>query len=613
MKVTRGVSLQQLEQILTNYAELPVEQSEVENLVSTLEGKANSPIAQSDVTGLVSALASKVSNSDFQAFLDVLDAQPSVINAISYKATTIPTGTATNGELCLCDDGKIYEYTGGAWDAGEALAIGERYWHFLTGSDVSGDSGSHTPGPYFYIYEWNGEEYTTYPVTFGTFACVENMAKFFWYNGSQVVEFSSSQITAGELLAIQNANLQGTDTVAKTSDIPAPQLSSDELTAIQNASLVNTDTIAKVSDIPAPQLSSGELTAIQNASLVNTDTVAKTSDIPSLTGYVKSDGSVNFTGEEKFEKGIYCGNDAIDTYTKTLLHFDGIEGGTTITDAIAGHIWTAHNNAKLSTTHKKWGTAGLLLGSLATDDKVESTSADYVIGTNEFTIDFWLRRHTKAGSFRPVFSLVGTLWSFLMYNTDGVYYRISVDGKTIQISDSYGINTWFHVAIVGNGSSIKLYMNGILQGSVAYVYNYPASTIRIGSRYENYDNWYGAIDEFRLSIGIQRWTESFSVPTSAYGLYKEGTIRLQDLSSSNVSTINYTKWNSLETTNGIVKCDGSGSFSAAIAGELPYDDTSETMPEITAKTAIIWKNDGKYYLCFSPDGVVKIAVQLGIV
>ena len=253
MKIKNGVSLNSLEEILADYADLPVAQSDVTGLVSALAGKADAPIAQSDVTGLVSALSGKVSNTDFQAFLDVLDAQPSVINALSYKATTIPTGTATDGELCLCDDGKIYEHTGGAWDAGEALAVGERYWHFLTGSDVSGDSGSHTPGPNFYLYEWDGEAFSTYQVTFGTFACVEDLAKFYWYNGTEVVEFSSAQLTANELLAIQNASLQGTDTVAKVSDIPAAQLTSDELTAIQAASLTASDTVAKVSDIPAAQ------------------------------------------------------------------------------------------------------------------------------------------------------------------------------------------------------------------------------------------------------------------------------------------------------------------------------------------------------------------------
>jgi len=54
-------------------------------------------------------------------------------------------------------------------------------------------------------------------------------------------------------------------------------------------------------------------------------------------------------------------------------------------------------------------------------------------------------------------------------------------------------------------------------------------------------------------------------------------------------------------------------YSISSIMKLPYDDTSETMPDLAAQEAIIWKNDGKYYLCFSPDGIVKTAVQLGIV
>jgi len=602
MKIKNGVSLNSLEEILADYADLPVAQSDVTGLVSALAGKANAPIAQSDVTGLVSALSGKVSNTDFQAFLDVLDAQPSVINAISYKATTIPTGTATDGELCLCDDGKIYEHIGGAWDAGEALSVGERYWHFLTGSDVSGDSGSHTPGPNFYIYEWDGEAFSTYQVTFGTFACVEDLAKFYWYNGSSVVEFSSTQLSANELLAIQNANLQGTDTVAKvsdipapqltanevtaiqnaslggtdtvakTSDIPAPQLSAGELTAIQNASLVNTDTVAKTSDIPAAQLSSGELTAIQNASLVNTDTVAKTSDIPAaqltsdeltaiqnanllntdtvskisdFSEYAKLDGSTIFTEEQQFEEGIYCGVSIVDQHTKSLMHFEGTDESTEFNDDVAGNTWTPSGSyIKIDTENKKFGSSSVRISPGGTS-KISCNTSEFIIGTNSFTIDFWY--YTTGIHNIPITLRLGNDWftelRLNIYLTYIILKHLTVDRLTIASTK----DAWHHVAIVGNGTSIKIYLDGVLQGTYNVAYNFAYTYLSLGCE-ENTTSVYCWFDELRYSIGIERWTDTFIPPTSAYTSYGEGTVILHAPETSDTLTLTYTNMSNLLTS-----------------------------------------------------------------
>lgn len=54
-------------------------------------------------------------------------------------------------------------------------------------------------------------------------------------------------------------------------------------------------------------------------------------------------------------------------------------------------------------------------------------------------------------------------------------------------------------------------------------------------------------------------------------------------------------------------------YSVSNIMKMPYDDTSETMPTLAAQECVVWKNEGKYYLCFSPDGIVKTAVELGIV
>jgi hypothetical protein len=82
-----------------------------------------------------------------------------------------------------------------------------------------------------------------------------------------------------------------------------------------------------------------------------------------------------------------------DSFTKILLHMDGANGGTTFTDANVGgsaHTWTA-NSATTSTGTLKFGTAsencGAGVGWIDTPD-----SADFTLGSGDFTIDFWFNR-----------------------------------------------------------------------------------------------------------------------------------------------------------------------------------------------------------------------------
>src|SRR5262245_47256258 len=52
--------------------------------------------------------------------------------------------------------------------------------------------------------------------------------------------------------------------------------------------------------------------------------------------------------------------DGNDTYTKVLLHFNGTDASTTITDDNSGgsaHTWTAAGNAQIDTADYKFGAA----------------------------------------------------------------------------------------------------------------------------------------------------------------------------------------------------------------------------------------------------------------
>src|SRR3990167_8969973 len=90
------------------------------------------------------------------------------------------------------------------------------------------------------------------------------------------------------------------------------------------------------------------------------------------------------------------GGSSFDSYTKLLLHGDGSDASTTITDEI-GKTVTAVGNAQLDTAQKKFGTASILLDGTG-DYATVPDSDDWNFGAGDFTIDFWVRFNGVAES-----------------------------------------------------------------------------------------------------------------------------------------------------------------------------------------------------------------------
>lgn len=216
-----------------------------------------------------------------------------------------------------------------------------------------------------------------------------------------------------------------------------------------------------------------------------------------------------------------------DSYTKSLLHFDGFNNTPNFTDE-SGKAWTSYS-AYLDTSVYKFGTSsGLFNGgaSLSTPDH-----ADFNFGSGDFTVDFWLRpssvgqgnssvifaKFSNATQYSPISITQGPgSYNILLYMSTGAGWNL-VNAATIGTSVQ---NTWCHIAVSRQSTNVYYFFNGILINTVPISTNvlYSAATpVWIGSG--NYASTYfaGNIDEFRISKGIARWTSSFNVAYGAYG------------------------------------------------------------------------------------------------
>lgn len=222
----------------------------------------------------------------------------------------------------------------------------------------------------------------------------------------------------------------------------------------------------------------------------------------------------------------------IDSYVKLLLHGDGSNGSTTIIDSgPLGKTFTANGNAQLSTGAPKFGTASMLFD--GTGDYVTTPdSADFVLGSDDWTMDCWFKRTGGDGTRRMLFGQgdAANTPSDLsvrveLFNTtnslSGVVgrgfspFQVRVTGATA-VTDS----NWHHCAFVRSGSDLLIFLDGVLDGSGTFPdpVNNSTGSFSVG-RAGDWDSfyWVGEIDEFRLSVGMARWTASFTPPVRAYG------------------------------------------------------------------------------------------------
>jgi hypothetical protein len=215
-------------------------------------------------------------------------------------------------------------------------------------------------------------------------------------------------------------------------------------------------------------------------------------------------------------------NTILQTQNKTLLHFDGSDASTTLTNNASGStVWTANANAQLDTAQKKFGTASLLLDGTG-DYASHATLA--TVGTQNFTIDFWVRRN-GANTNNALLT-----WGGAGADT-GLRILTSSDNKLIVSTGNAGVvgtsdhstslpdATWAHVEMVRSGSTLYLFQDGALLTSKTISYNFSStSEWWIGDDVASASpaNFNGWIDEVRVVIGNAAHTSGFTPETSAY-------------------------------------------------------------------------------------------------
>jgi len=210
----------------------------------------------------------------------------------------------------------------------------------------------------------------------------------------------------------------------------------------------------------------------------------------------------------------------IDSYTKLLMSMEGNSS-----DEV--HDLKLKGNIKFVSDEKKFGNYSSYANS-SNDFISIPDSDDWYLGTEDFTIECWIRpintttipiygqlKNGTSNQNRIMLGYWSGAWNF--------YVRASSDPIIyISVSDTVIANEWIHIAITRSGNNFRLFKNGIQLGTTQT--NSNAIPNNTGLAYIGAINYYstwpvtfrGNMDEFRFSKGIARWTSNFTPPTSQY-------------------------------------------------------------------------------------------------
>ena len=219
-------------------------------------------------------------------------------------------------------------------------------------------------------------------------------------------------------------------------------------------------------------------------------------------------------------KGQPVPNDQNFAFNSLLLHGDGTNGSTVITDSSGSpKAVTAFGNAQISTAQSKFGGASIAFDGTG-DYLTSSSSPTLTFGTGDFTVECWARPADTSAGYRALLSdnLYGNANGWALYQ-NGTSLEAWVSGvylNVITATSALTASVWQHVVWSRASGDNRCFVNGVQVGStVSNSHNLIYTFASIG-RVQDGLHFNGHLDEVRYTKGIARYTANFTPPTAPF-------------------------------------------------------------------------------------------------
>ena len=230
-----------------------------------------------------------------------------------------------------------------------------------------------------------------------------------------------------------------------------------------------------------------------------------------FNGYISNFRLINGVG--KYTSNFTSPTAPVVSTANTTLLIDFTNAG--IIDNTQKNNLITIGAAALSSTVNKFGRTSMFFNG-TTDYLSLLTNASFDQNVI-FTVEFWAYK-TGAGTGNGYLYAQNTsgFLTILFNSTNNVLVDKSSVGIQITSSSTFASNAWHHIAMAYDGTNTRLFVNGVLQGTMSGGGSASATTLTIGAYLSGSNFFQGYIDELRVTRGVARYTSNFTPRTGRF-------------------------------------------------------------------------------------------------
>jgi hypothetical protein len=220
--------------------------------------------------------------------------------------------------------------------------------------------------------------------------------------------------------------------------------------------------------------------------------------------------------------------DQYGDYVSLLMHMDGPNNSTTFIDSsLYNRNITVNGPAKLSSSQSIFG--GISAAFDADTSYLRVASGSDFAFPSDFTIECWVYFTNSSRGYQGIIGAHNgsdqTGWNLYLETNNILYFAFSAGNGwigSVNSGETITPNEWHHIAVSRSGSSLRIFIDGTLKGTITSNVNIASgSVIDIGdytclNQYGYNLTMSGYIDELRITKGIARYTSSFTVPSNSF-------------------------------------------------------------------------------------------------
>ena len=144
-----------------------------------------------------------------------------------------------------------------------------------------------------------------------------------------------------------------------------------------------------------------------------------------------------------------------------------------------------------------------------------AASSDFdVLDNGTFTIDFWFYRTDAFGTYSDYVGIFNGVSSGLLIYQLGTQFQVYINGSTIFNVTHPNLNEWIHVALTRDGTTLRLFLNGVANGTSTASLGTCNQPLSIAADGTGRVGMGGFISDVRVVKGTAVYTSAFTPPTA---------------------------------------------------------------------------------------------------